>query len=252
MMKLGKWGGLVLSGGTPPAPSRMGASVPAPWVPPGPKPWVPPDPSMPREDRPRLLFAIDATGSRATTLEAARDLTDALVRGVPGSLDVGLAVHGGGEVHTFTADFTPDTGELRAIAAKIKCRVGGTRLLDILKRVLKLRVAVVAYIGDAFEESDAQARKIADALCRRQTRVIILHEGPPPEAFSIIAERSGGALLPFDVSALDKMGNLLEAAGILASGGEVALAAEATTKPEARLLLEHLSDRKLIGRSTTS
>jgi len=253
MLKLGKWGGLVLRGGdTPPAPSQTGVRVPTPWVPPAEKPWVPPDSTVPkpREVRPRLLFALDGTGSRARTLVAARPLTDSIVKGLPGSLDVAVAWHSGGEAKPFTA-FTRDTGTLRDIVGSIECKVGGTRLLPILKKVLKLHVAVVVYIGDCFEESDAEAARLAAALCRRQTRVIILHEGPPPDAFGVIAERSGGALLPFDRNAPDKMGNLLEAIGILAGGDIEALETVAPSMPEARLLLENLSDRKLIGRRTT-
>src|SRR5579883_1655855 len=57
--------------------------------------------------RPRLIFAFDATASREPAWEAARQVTDALVRTLPDALDVALAVHGGGLLHTFTP-FTAD------------------------------------------------------------------------------------------------------------------------------------------------
>ena len=53
--------------------------------------------------RPRLVFAVDATASREPAWAAARQVTDALVKALPGALDVALAVHGGSRVHTFTA-----------------------------------------------------------------------------------------------------------------------------------------------------
>ena len=52
--------------------------------------------------RPRLVFAFDATASREPAWETARQVTDALVRALPGELDVALAVHGGSRLLTFT------------------------------------------------------------------------------------------------------------------------------------------------------
>ena len=167
-------------------------------------------------------------------------LMAAVLKALPGELDVALAVHGGGRVHTFTR-FTSKPGRLRDMAAGVSCKAGGTRLLDILERVLKLkRVGVVLYIGDSFEEFDAQACRLADALLKQETRVIILHDGPPPVAFGEIAERSGGALLPFDASALDQLGELLGAVAALAVGGVAAVEEQQAGMPAAAVLLEKL------------
>jgi hypothetical protein len=243
-MKLGKLSGALTlwRGGAIDKPAR---NVPAPWVPPLPAAWVPPA----REaDRPRLLFAVDGTHSRAVAWAAAKRLTDSLFKALPGSLDVALAVHGGGRLHTFT-HFTADPGELRDLASGVTCQLGSTRLLDILKRVLKIRgVSTVLYIGDAFEEDEGEARRIAAALGKRRTRVIILHDGPPLDVFAVIAERSGGALLPFDASAIDALSDLFEVVAVLAAGDVEALKTAAPTMPAATLLLEHLTDRKAIGR----
>src|SRR5436189_116280 len=48
--------------------------------------------------RPRLVFAVDATASREPAWAAARQVTDALVKALPGELDIALAVHGGSRV----------------------------------------------------------------------------------------------------------------------------------------------------------
>ena len=107
--------------------------------------------------RPRLIFGFDATASREPAWATARKVTDALVRALPGELDVALAVHGGGLLHTFT-DFTSDPDTLRDRAAGIRCIAGQTRLLPILSRCLREPgVRVVTYIGDVFEESPAAA-----------------------------------------------------------------------------------------------
>ena len=75
-----------------------------------------------------------------------------------------------------------------------------------------------------------------------------MHDGPPPAAFGEIVDITSGALLPFDLSSLDQLGELLKAVAVLAVGGTDALEAQQETMPAATLLLENLSDRKLIGR----
>ena len=85
--------------------------------------------------RPRLVFGFDATASREPAWAMARTVTDALVRALPGELDVALAVHGGSMLHTFT-EFTSDANTLRDRAAGIRCIAGTTRLLPILSRSL--------------------------------------------------------------------------------------------------------------------
>src|SRR4051812_24766556 len=73
--------------------------------------------------RPRLVFAFDATASREPAWDLARQVTDSLFRAVPGELDIALAVHGGGGVHTFTP-FSPDPHSLRDAAAAVQCQAG--------------------------------------------------------------------------------------------------------------------------------
>jgi hypothetical protein len=242
--------------------SAARATVPGVWVPPA----APPLPSpavektvsrdkpvkvkRDKQDRPRLVFAFDATSSRSHVWSRAIKLADALLRAVPDQLDVALAVHGGGLVHTFTP-FTSKLGKLRDTAAGVRCQAGGTRLLDILARVLKIDPppAVVLYIGDAFEENEKQARRMADALLAKETRVIILHDGPAPRAFGVIAERSGGALLPFNARAVDKLDELLGVVAVLAVGGIEAVEEQAPVVPAANELLHKLDpSRLLLGR----
>src|SRR5271169_3070145 len=78
--------------------------------------------------RPRLIFGFDATASREPAWATARTVTDALVKALPGELDVALAVHGGSRLHTFT-DFTANPATLRDRAASIGCMAGRTRML---------------------------------------------------------------------------------------------------------------------------
>lgn len=214
------------------APDAAGArqrTEPAPWT-----------------GRPRLVFGFDATASREPAWAAARQVTDALVRALPGELDVALAVHGGGRLHTFT-QFTADASRLRDRAAAISCIAGPTQMLPILSRALSSPgVRVVTYIGDVFEEWPAQARKLADEMGRRGVKLFVLHDVADwtarrdAELFRDLARRTGGCLLPFDASAPARLRDLLAAVAVYAVGGEALLEAKRGEMAGAALLLQHL------------
>ncbi len=207
---------------------------------------------------PRLVFGIDRTGSREHAWKAAKQLQDELLAAVPGGVEVALATYGGGRM-TFS-EFTRDAHALRDAAAGLRCEIGITQLLDILDHVRKLKPApsVVIHIGDVFEEDHRRAMRLADALFLQGTRVIILHDtsgfqnGAPPseipikpgDTFGEIAERTGGAVLPFDISALSELRGLLQAVAVLAVGDVELLQSKQTTMPSATLLLEHLGKSK--------
>src|SRR4051812_10567444 len=199
--------------------------------------------------RPRLIFGFDATASREPAWATARTVTDALVKALPGELDVALAVHGGGRVHTFTA-FTSDANTLRDRAAGITCESGLTRLLPILAASLKQpAVQVVVYIGDVFEESLPQGRRLADSMGAQRIKLIVLHDTADhaarrdAEMFWDLAKRTGGCVLPFDANASDRLRDLLSAVAVYAVGGEKLLRERRHALPGAVALLEHLGKR---------
>jgi hypothetical protein len=200
--------------------------------------------------RPRLIFAVDATASREPAWAAARQVTDALVKALPGELDVALAVHGGNRVHTFTA-FTNDAATLRDRAAGVTCHAGLTRLLPILTASLKQpAVRVVIYIGDVFEESLTQGRELADAMGAKGTKLIVLHDTADSgarrdaEVFWDLAKRTGGCVLPFDAGASGRLRDILSAVAVYAVGGEKLLRERRHAMPGAVALLEHLDKRR--------
>jgi len=196
--------------------------------------------------RPRLVFGFDATASREPAWAAARQVTDALVRALPGALDVALAVHGGSRLHTFT-DFTANPAALRDIAASIRCMSGRTQMLPILSRAIAAPgVRVVTYIGDVFEESPGHGRKLADAMGQRGIKLFVLHDVADwnarrdAELFLDLARRTGGCVLPFDANAPERLRELLAAVAVYAVGGEALLEKQRQTLPGAALLLRHL------------
>jgi hypothetical protein len=200
----------------------------------------------PASVRPRLVFGFDATASREPAWAAAQKVTDALVRALPGELDVALAVHGGSRLHTFT-EFTANPAALRDRAAAIECRSGYTQMLPILSRAITSPgVRAVTYIGDVFEESSARGRKLADEMGRRGIRLFVLHDVADwnarrdAEIFLDLARRTGGCVLPFDASAPDRLREMLEAVAVYAVGGEALLESKRGTLPAASMLLKHL------------
>jgi hypothetical protein len=199
--------------------------------------------------RPRLIFAVDATASREPAWTAARQVTDALVKALPGQLDVALAVHGGSRVHIFT-EFTSEPAALRDRAAGVVCAAGLTRLLPILSTSLKQpAVRVVVYIGDVFEESMPRGRQLADAMGQQGIKLIVLHDTVDQaarrdaELFWDLSKRTGGCVLPFDASSSARLRDLLSAVAVYAVGGEKLLRERRHDLPGAVALLEHLGKR---------
>jgi hypothetical protein len=196
--------------------------------------------------RPRLVFAVDATASREPAWEAARRATDALVKALPGELDVALAAHGGSRVHTFTA-FTGEVAMLRDRAAGVTCQAGLTRLLPIMSAALRRPlVRVLVYVGDVFEESLVQGRSLADEMGAKGVKLIVLHDTADPssrrdaEVFWDLARRTGGCVLPFDANASGRLRDILSAVAVYAVGGEKLLREHRQDLPGATALLENL------------
>lgn len=200
--------------------------------------------------RPRLLLAVDGTASREPAWAAAKSVTDALFSAVPDGLDVGLAVHGGSEVHTWLEPVA-DAAVLRDRAAAVTCIAGRTRMVEVLDRARKTeRLKVIVYVGDVFEEELGKAVEAAKALRLRGCRVVILHDTADPlaradeSAFSAIADSGGGCVLPFETGSLPRLREMLEALAVLAAGGVQLLRERQRALPGARLLLEHLGEKE--------
>lgn len=195
------------------------------------------------ERRPRLVFAVDATASREKTWASARKITDRMFDAIPGALDVALAVHGGGVVHTFT-DFSADVGTFRDQAARVRCDAGPTQLCELMHRSIEVGgVRVMSYIGDAFEESEDEAYGLADRCKLRGIKVVILADQANEathQVFEEIARRTGGAVLDFRSGELNVMAEVLQGIAALAIGGRRLLAGQRSAG--AQLLLSHLGE----------
>ena len=187
--------------------------------------------------RPRLVFAVDATASREPAWAAARQVTDALVKALPGELDVALAVHGGNRVHTFTP-FTADANTLRDRAAGVACQAGFTRLLPILAvacrpsggargRLHRRRLRGEPAAGAPAGRRHGRARHKTDRAARHGDR----GARRDAEVFWDLAKRTGGCVLAFDAGAVGRLRDLLSAVAVYAVGGEHLLRQRKTSWP---------------------
>ncbi len=206
----------------------------------------PPTEAASTPQRPRLVFGFDATASREPAWATARQVTDALVRALPGELDVALAVHGGSRLHTFT-EFTANPAVLRDRAAAIECIAGHTQMLPILSRALAAPgVRVVTYIGDVFEESPGRGRTLADEMGARGVKLFVLHDVADwnarrdAEIFLDLTRRTGGCVLPFDANSPERLREVLAAVAVYAVGGEALLKQNQRMLPGAATLLKRL------------
>lgn len=197
------------------------------------------------QQRPRLVFAFDATASREPAWDTARQATDSLFTALPGQLDVALAVHGGSQVHTFTK-FSSDSKAFRDKAASVRCQAGTTALVPIMEKIREhAGVKVLLYIGDCFEESRTSAYEAADALRLRGVKAIMFFDSCSGDTearavFEEIARRTGGVCLDFQEAASDDLRNILEAVAVLAYGGVKLLESKKGQLPGAKRLLPYI------------
>mgnify|MGYP001603502130 CR=1 FL=1 len=129
----------------------------------------------------------------------------------------------------------------------IACKAGETQILRVLDRVIAdtkaQHVNALVLVGDACEEDKRPLRYAANELGLCHTPVFCLQEGNDKDAtkaFQQIAQFSGGAYLPFDLSSIDKLRDLLAAITVFALGGKDALRELAGSNTEAKRLTEQL------------
>lgn len=183
------------------------------------------------QTRGRLIFAIDATMSRQPTWDRAAAIqTDMFeVAQSIGGLAVQLVFfRGRGEFHASEWNVTP--AALAARMNRVSCRSGITQLRRVLDHAAKeartTRVGALVYVGDCFEERAESVAKSAAALALRGVPAFMFHEGDDPAAanmFKEVARLTKGVYARFDAGAARQLRDLLMAAAVYATGGDVAL-----------------------------
>jgi len=189
---------------------------------------------LPKSGQPgrgRLIFALDATASRAPTWDQASHLQAELFRvtEAQGGLSIQLCYYRGyGEFKA--TPFVQKTQALRQQMTAVSCLGGLTQIERVLaharSETQQKPIQAVIFIGDCCEESVDPLCHLAGELGILKTPVFMFQEGQDPHArlvFQQISQLSGGAYAPFDRNSPQVLQDLMAAVAVFASGGRAAL-----------------------------
>jgi hypothetical protein len=178
--------------------------------------------------RGRLIFAIDATGSRQPTWDIACQLQGQMFQEVAaiGGLDIQLVYYRGLR-ECVSSVWIADARTLGGLMEKINCRTGMTQIGRVLAHAgaenARQRVQALVFVGDAMEETPADLYAAAREL---GLPVFLFQEGDDPEAtrvFREIARLTKGAHCRFDPGSAKQLSELLRAVAAYAAAGLKAL-----------------------------
>lgn len=204
-------------------------------------------PAQTAGQRGRLLFAMDATMSRAPTWDMALALQSEMFQAVKeiGSLEVQLMYfRGAGEARA--SKWVTNADALARLMRQVACHGGFTQIGKVLAHARreseKKRVSALVYVGDACEEHIDTLAGRAGELAMLGVPAFMFQEGHDENAaraFGEIARLTKGAHCRFGPGSAAELRELLKAVAVYAAGGEKALNA-LLAKPGgggARLLL---------------
>jgi hypothetical protein len=201
--------------------------------------------------RGRLVFAMDATMSRAPTWDMALKLQGDMFRAVKevGGLDVQL-VYFRGLNECRASKWVSDPDALARLMTSVACHGGLTQIGKVLTHALeesgKRKVDALVYVGDCMEEDVDRLCARAGELALLGVPVFLFQEGGEPaaaRAFREIARLTKGAYCSFDPGSARQLRDLLTAVAVYAAGGRKALLALSGERggAGARLLLAQLT-----------
>jgi hypothetical protein len=180
-----------------------------------------------------LIFALDATGSRAPTWAAACEVQAKMFREAAplGQLDLQLVFYHGNECQT--SKWVSSGEQLAQLMNRIECVAGATQIFRVLKHALReaaLGIQGLIFIGDAIEgDSIEEMAELASDLGRMQAPIFAFQEGRDltvQKAFRLLALKSGGEYFEFNPTApraVERLSNQLAAIARFAVGDRDAL-----------------------------
>lgn len=181
--------------------------------------------------RGRLLFAMDATMSRAPTWDMALALQSKMFAAVReiGSLEVQLMYfRGAGEARA--SRWVRDAGALAALMRQVACHGGYTQIGKVLtharRQSERAKISALVYVGDAVEEPIDDLAGRAGELALLGVPAFLFQEGDDPNAaraFKEIARLTKGAHCRFGPGSAAELRALLTAVAVYAAGGRKAL-----------------------------
>ncbi|MBN8913735.1 MAG: VWA domain-containing protein [Rhizobiales bacterium] len=181
--------------------------------------------------RGRLLFAMDATMSRAPTWDMALALQSEMFRAVKeiGSLEVQLMYfRGAGEARA--SKWVTNADALASLMRQVACHGGFTQIGKVLTHARreseKTKISALVYVGDAVEEPIDELAGRAGELALLGVPAFLFQEGDDANAtraFKEIARLTKGAHCRFGPGAAAELRELLTAVAVYAAGGRKAL-----------------------------
>jgi hypothetical protein len=179
----------------------------------------------------RLIFALDATASRAPTWDAACHIQGAMFEAVAslGGLDVQLCFYRS-YAECRASRWVNSATDLHRLMRTVSCVGGHTQIERALSHTItetrRQKVSALLFIGDAMEEQADRLCHLAGELGSLSVPLFLFQEGNNPDVaatFRQMASLSGGAYLAFDLASIGRLKELLGAVAVYAAGGLRAL-----------------------------
>jgi len=179
----------------------------------------------------RLIFAMDATASRAPAWDRACHIQAQMFEETSalGGLTIQLCYYRGFNEFTAT-DWLTNTTDLQNRMAAVQCLGGQTQIGKVLQHAIKetkqKKVNALVFVGDCMEENVDELCHLAGKLGILGMPVFVFHEGGDSAAgyaFKQIARLTNGAYCPFDADSAQQLRELLSAVAVYAAGGRRAL-----------------------------
>lgn len=200
----------------------------------------------------RIVFAMDATASRAPTWDRASRIQANMFLETAkiGNLSIQLAHYGGFNEFHVSPWFSSAEPLVREMT-QVMCMSGHTQIAAVLRHAVeesrRNKIRALVFVGDCVEEDATTLEHLAGQLALRGVPVFVFQEGNDLNAevvFRALANLSSGAYCRFDSNSATQLHELLMAVAMFAVGGKSAL--ENFTKSEHRLaesLIKQLSSK---------
>jgi hypothetical protein len=172
----------------------------------------------------RLMFGLDATGSRQATWDKAAKLQAQMFAAAGQGLSLKLIYFRGGH-ECMASAWISSPRRLEDMMRKITCLTGETQIGKVLSQAQRENAPLV-FVGDAMEEEPVELYAKARRL---RSPVFMFQEGDDEhveKVFRQIARITKGAYARFEPGAAGELAKLLRAIATYAVGGMKALDAE--------------------------
>lgn len=194
----------------------------------------------------RLLFAMDATASRAHLWEHAMTIqSDMFAETIKlGGLAIQLAYYNNHSTFHKTAWHTQAI-DLLAEMRRVRCISGMTQIGKVFSHAIEEnkhhKLKAMVFVGDCIEENPQHIEQLAGQLSLTGVPAFMFQEGHDPLAestFRRVANITRGAYCRFDASSAQQLRELLQAVAVYAAGGRKAL--DQFTRPNKHTLANQI------------